>query len=348
MVSNKQVIFSKVPTGYPVPGEDITVQESTFDLDAPVAEGEFVLKLLALSVDPYMRGRMRDPAIKSYSPAFPLGKPMTGDTMNVVVKSNNPNFKEGDLVYGLTGCGVFSEYFTVTKQMVPFFEVRNDPKETGLPISNYVGVLAMPGMTAYVGLLKFGAPKKGETLYVSAASGAVGQLVGQIGKTLGLHVVGSAGSDEKVAYLKEIGFDGAFNYKTSDTNEKLSELCPNGIDIYFENVGGEMLEAVIDHANQFGRIIACGMISQYNREKPQGIHNLMKVVAKRLRIEGFIVGDSVEMKAPFRKDMTKWLLDGQIKYRETIADGIDKTPQALVDVLRGNNFGKQVVKVADL
>ncbi|KAI9499164.1 hypothetical protein BDB00DRAFT_948886 [Zychaea mexicana] len=346
---NKQVIFSKVPTTYPVPGEHITVQDSTIDLTAPLEEGQFILKLLTLSVDPYMRGRMRDASIKSYSPAFPLGKPMTGDTMNVVVKSNNANFKEGDLVYGKTGCGIFAEYSVISKGMEPMFEVRNEPKETGLPITNYVGVLAMPGMTAYVGLLKFGAPKKGETLYVSAASGAVGQLVGQIGKTLGLHVVGSAGSDDKVAYLKEIGFDAAFNYKKVDNlTEKLREVCPNGIDIYFENVGGQMLEAVITNCNQFGRIVACGMISQYNREKPEGIHNLMQVVAKRLRIEGFIVGDSVEMKEPFRKDMTKWLLEGKIKYRETVANGIEQTPQAMVDVLRGDNFGKQVVKVADL
>ncbi|KAG2225001.1 hypothetical protein INT45_000122 [Circinella minor] len=346
---NKQVIFAKIPTGYPVPGEHLKVEESTIDLDAPLPEGSFLLKLLDLSVDPYMRGRMRDPSVKSYSPAFPLGKPMTGDTMNVVIKSNNPNFKEGDLVYGKTGCGVFSEYVVIPKEMEPYFELRNEPKETGLPLSNYVGVLGMPGMTAYVGLLKFGAPKKGETLYVSAASGAVGQLVGQIGKTLGLYVVGSAGSDDKVEYLKEIGFDDAFNYKNVDNlTKKLGEVCPKGIDIYFENVGGQMLEAVINNMNQFGRIVACGMISQYNREKPEGIHNLMQVVAKRLRIEGFIVGDSQELKEPFRKDMTQWLLDGKIKYKETIANGIDQTPQAMADVLHGKNFGKQVVKVADL
>ncbi|KAI9278688.1 hypothetical protein BDA99DRAFT_455583 [Phascolomyces articulosus] len=346
---NKQVIFAKIPTTYPVPGEHIKVEDSAIDLDAPLAEGSFILKLLALSVDPYMRGRMRDASIESYLPAFPLGKPMTGDTMNVVVKSNNPNFKEGDLVYGKTACGIFSEYSVITKELEPYFEVRNDPKETGLPITNYVGVLGMPGMTAYVGLLKFGAPKKGETLYVSAASGAVGQLVGQIGKTLGMYVTGSAGSDEKVEYLKEIGFDAAFNYKKVDNlTEKLKEVCPKGIDVYFENVGGQMLEAVIDNMNKFGRIVACGMISQYNREKPEGIHNLMQVVAKRLRIEGFIVGDSVEMIEPFRKDMTQWLLEGKIKYRETVADGIDQTPYALIDVLNGRNFGKQVVNVANL
>ena len=147
--ANKQVIFAKIPTGYPVPGEHVTVEESTIDLDASLPEGSFLLKLLDLSVDPYMRGRMRDASIKSYSPAFPLGKPMTGDTMNVVIKSNNPKYKEGDLVYGLTGCGVFSEYVVIPKEMEGYFEVRNEPKETGLPLSNYVGVLAMPGIAAY-------------------------------------------------------------------------------------------------------------------------------------------------------------------------------------------------------
>ncbi|ORY98168.1 hypothetical protein BCR43DRAFT_557123 [Syncephalastrum racemosum] len=348
MVANKQVLFTKIPTTFPVAGEHMQVKESSFDLDVSLAENEYVIKNLALSVDPYMRGRMRDASIKSYSPAFPLNKPMTGNTMSVVVKSNNPEVKEGDLVYGTTGAGVFEEYTKVTGPLLNYYKVRNDPKSTGLPITNYLGVLGMPGMTAYVGLKKFGNPKAGETLYVSAASGAVGQLVGQIGKVLGMHVVGSAGSDEKVAYLKEIGFDGAFNYKTSDANQKLGELCPKGIDVYFENVGGAMLEAVINHMNWYGRIVACGMISQYNREKPEGVHNLMQVVAKRLRIEGFIVGDSMDMEAEFMKQVTEWLQQGKIKYRESVADGIEKTPDALIDVLRGNNFGKQVVKIADL
>jgi NADPH-dependent curcumin reductase CurA len=185
-------------------------------------------------------------------------------------------------------------------------------------------------------------------LYVSAASGAVGQLVGQLGKILGLHVVGSAGSDEKVAYLKEIGFDGAFNYKTKDTNEAFKELCPNGIDIYFENVGGKMLEDVINHANRFARIVCCGMISQYNTKNPEPIHNLIQVVAKSLEIRGFIVSDSPELQQPFREEMTQYIKENKIQYRESVAEGIENTPEALIDVLRGKNFGKQVVKVADL
>ncbi|KAI8376289.1 uncharacterized protein BYT42DRAFT_498160 [Radiomyces spectabilis] len=349
MVQNKQVIFTKVPTTFPEDGEHMQVRESTIDLDAHLTSGEIILKNLALSVDPYMRGRMRDPSVKSYSPAFPLNQPMTGSTMSVVVKSNHPKFKEGDLVYGNTGMGIFEEYTRVGGvYLEKAYTVRNEPKENGLPITNYLGVLGMPGMTAYVGLFKIGAPKKGETLYVSAASGAVGQLVGQMGKAFGLHVVGSAGSDEKVEYLKSIGFDGVFNYKTEDIDDKLGELCPNGIDIYFENVGGKMLECVIKRANNFARIVACGMISQYNREHPEPIHNLMQVVAKRLRIEGFIVGDHLDMEQEFREKVTKMLLNKEIQYKESVAHGIENTPKALIDVLRGKNFGKQVVKIADL
>ncbi|ORY98170.1 hypothetical protein BCR43DRAFT_524221 [Syncephalastrum racemosum] len=348
MVNNKQVLFTKVPPpGYPVPGEHMQVKESQFDLDQPLGADEYIIKNLYLSVDPYMRGRMRDASKESYSSAFGLGKPMDGFTISVVLKSNNANVKEGDLVYG-QGAGQFEEYTKVTGHLLKVYTVRNNPKTTGLPLSNYVGALGMPGLTAYAGLKKYGQPKAGETLYVSAASGAVGQLVGQIGKVLGLRVVGSAGSDDKVAYLNEIGFDGAFNYKTSDANQKLGELCPNGIDIYFENVGGAMLEAVINHMNTYGRIVACGMISQYNREKPEGVHNLMQIVGKRLRMEGFIVTDSMDMEPAFLEEVSEWLIQGKIKYRETIADGIEKTPEALLDVFHGRNFGKQVVKIADL
>ncbi|KAI8077366.1 uncharacterized protein B0P05DRAFT_597328 [Gilbertella persicaria] len=345
MVSNTKIIFAKVPATYPEAGEHMVVQKDEIDLEAEIPQGAILLKTLALSVDPYMRGRMRDASKESYSPAFPLGQPMNGHTMTQVIKSNNDKFKVGDIVYGMTP---FAEYALLPEQFLGYVEVRNEAKDSGIPITNYIGILGMPGMTAYVGLIKFGKPKKGETLYVSAASGAVGQLVGQIGKILGLHVVGSAGSDEKVAYLKEIGFDGAFNYKTTDTASAFKELCPNGIDIYFENVGGKMLEDVINHANKFARLVCCGMISQYNTQDPYGVKNLIQIVAKSLEIRGFIVTDSPEMQEPFRKEVTQWLQEGKIKYRETVAEGIEKTPEALIDVLRGNNFGKQVVKVADL
>ncbi|KAI8098466.1 uncharacterized protein BX664DRAFT_318774 [Halteromyces radiatus] len=347
MVTNTQVIFSKVPTTYPVVGEHVTVKKSEFDLDAPLAEGEFILKTLVLSVDPYMRGRMRDASTKSYSPPFLIDQPMNGHTMKQVVKSNNADFKVGDLVYGM---GNFEEYSKVNAAIAKALglKVRNDPKTNGIPISNYIGILGMPGMTAYVGLYKIGEIKKGETIYISAASGAVGQVAGQIAKAQGLRVVGSAGSDEKVAYLKEIGFDAAFNYKTEDIDAKLSEYCPNGIDVYFENVGGKMLEIVLTKLNPFSRIIACGMISQYNLEKPEPVHNLVNIVAKRIKFQGFIVSDYPEVEPEFFKTVTQLILDNKIRYQESFAEGIEKTPEALLDVLKGNNFGKQVVNVASL
>ncbi|CAO3628381.1 unnamed protein product [Mucor hiemalis] len=344
MVSNTQIIFAKVPTAFPVVGEHMVINKSEIDLDAEIPQGAVLTKTLVLSVDPYMRGRMRDASVKSYSPAFTLNEPMSGHTVLEVLKSNNDKFAVGDYLYGL---GPFSEYAVIPEPYTAYLELRNDIKDSGLPITNYVGVLGMPGMTAYVGLIKFGKPVKGETLYVSAASGAVGQLVGQMGKILGLRVVGSAGSDEKVAYLKELGFDSAFNYKTvGDFNAALKEHCPNGIDVYFENVGGKMLEAVINNANRFARIVCCGMISQYNTTTPEPIHNLIQVVAKSLEIRGFIVSDSPEMTEPFRKEVTEWLKENKIQYREDIVEGIENTPEALVNVLRGKNFGKQVVKVA--
>lgn len=349
MVANKQVLYTGIPETYPEEGKHMKVVDSTIDLDAELPKGNFILKTLEISVDPYMRGRMRDPKIQSYAPAFELNQPMTGDTMSVVVKSNHPDYKVGDLVYGRTGQGKFEEYVQVTAEYAKSaYVVRNDAKENGLPIRHYVGVLAMPGMTAYYGLHKIGKPKKGETLYVSAAAGAVGQLVGQFGKAAGCYVVGSAGSDEKVDYLKSIGFDDAFNYKNGDIEENLRRTCPNGIDVYFEGVGGQMLDAVLAVANNFARIVACGMISQYNRSKPEPIYNTMYIVSKRIKFDGFIIMDHMDFEEQFLREVTPMLVDGKIKYQESIADGIEKTPEALIDVLRGKNFGKQVVHVADL
>ncbi|KAI8967133.1 hypothetical protein BDF20DRAFT_901880 [Mycotypha africana] len=348
--NNKQVIFSQIPSGLPDPKKDMSIRTSTMDLDAPLAKGEFILKTLEISVDPYMRGRMRDASIESYAPAFPLHERMTGDTMSVVVRSHHPDYKVGDLVYGRTALGLFEEYVKVDADYAKqAYVVRNDAKENKLPLSHYVGVLAMPGMTAYYGLHEIGQPKKGETLYVSAAAGAVGQLVGQFGKAVGLYVVGSAGSQEKVDYLKEIGFDAAFNYKEGDLEDNLRKHCPHGIDIYWEGVGGKMLDAVLSVANNFARIVACGMISQYNLEKPEPIYNTMNIVTKRIKFDGFIIMDhAAEYEDKFLKEVTQLLVSGKVKYREDIAHGIDQVPEALVNVLRGKNFGKQVVHIADL
>ncbi|KAI9499257.1 hypothetical protein BDB00DRAFT_949036 [Zychaea mexicana] len=350
VVRNAQVVYANVPDGEKnrVGPNDLQVNEATIDLDAPLKEGEFIIKQLALSMDPYIRARMRDPAIKTAIPAYDLGKPIVGDCMSVCVKSNNSDYKEGDIVNAGFGGGVFEEYTLVTKDLEANYVKRNEAKETGLPIGHYLGVLGMPGMTAYVGMMTIAKPKAGETMYVSTASGAVGLLAAQMGKVLGLRVVGSAGSDEKVDYLlKEIGLDGAFNYKKCDIDATLSELCPNGIDIYFDNVGGKTLDVVLNHANRHGRIVACGMISQYNA-KPDGLYNMENIVMKSLTIKAYLVYDYPELEEPFRKDVTQWLLDGKIKYRESVADGIDKVSQALNDLLSGNNIGKQIVKVASL
>ncbi|GAB5590398.1 hypothetical protein Unana1_05298 [Umbelopsis nana] len=343
MTSNTQIIFSKIPTGYPQPGEHMTVAKSTIDLDAPLAEGDYIVKTLVLSVDPYMRGRMRESEKKSYSPAFQLNEPMNGHVVAEVIKSNNPKFKQGDYVYGN---GPFQEYTHVPAAQAGRFVVRNEARDSGLPVSNFVGALGMPGLTAYIGLFEIGQPKKGETLFISSASGAVGQLVGQLGKEFGLHVVGSAGSDDKVEYLKSIGFDDAFNYKTTNMDAELTRTCPNGVDVYFENVGGETLEVLLNHMNTHGRVVACGMISQYNTQDQYGVRNLFTVITKRLRMQGFIVMDHQNKEPEFLQKVIALLKDGKITYRETISEGIDSTPQALLDVLKGTNFGKQVVKVA--
>ncbi|KAI9284117.1 hypothetical protein BC943DRAFT_326368 [Umbelopsis sp. AD052] len=342
MTSNTKVIFNKIPTAFPQPGEHMVVAKSTIDLDTPLADGDFIVKTLVLSVDPYMRGRMRAPETKSYSPPFLVGEPMNGHVVAEVIKSNNDKFKQGDYVYGN---GPFQEYTHVRAAEAGRFVVRNEARDSGLPVSYFVGVLGMPGLTAYVGLFAIGQPKKGETLFISAASGAVGQLVGQLGKEFGLHVVGSAGSDEKVEYLKTIGFDEAFNYKTENISEALGRTCPKGIDVYFENVGGETLEAAITHMNVFGRIVACGMISQYNTKDQYGVKNLISIVGKRLRFQGFIVSDHQELEPEFLTKVIALLKEGKFQYRESISEGVETTPQALFDVLKGNNFGKQVVKV---
>jgi len=235
------------------------------------------------------------------------------------------------------------ETYTVIKN----FSATSKIPELGIPLSNWIGVLGMPGMTAFIGLHKIGNPKVGETIFISAASGAVGQLVGQLAKILGLRVVGSAGEDSKVEYLvKELKFDAAFNYKTCDMNAELTKHCPKGIDIYFENVGGKTLEVVLTHCNNFARIPVCGMISQYNTQKPDPIHNLFLLIVKRIRMEGFIVGDDWATYWPqFVKEIPELVKKGEIKYKEDITEGLEKAPEAFVGMLKGNNFGKTIVKV---
>ncbi|KAF9926723.1 hypothetical protein FBU30_003755 [Linnemannia zychae] len=275
---------------------------------------------------------------------FEIGKPMEARGVAEVIESKNPKYPVGSIIHAHVGW----EEYTVLPDL-PTTRIIPGARETKLPLSSYVGVLGMPGLAAYAPLKDIGKPKAGETIFISAASGAVGQLAGQLCKVWGLTVIGSVGSDEKVEYLKSIGFDHAFNYKTRSVHEALKELAPKGIDIYFENVGGETLEAALDNLNIHGRIIACGMISQYNTTHPYGIKNLMHVVSKRLLIRGFIVADFQEQYFDeFFREVKEMLLQKKIVYRVDVAKGIDAAPDAFVGMLKGKNFGKQVVEVADL
>ena len=291
-----------------------------------------------MSVDPYMRGRMRD--AKSYTPPFQLGAVLAGGSVGRVVESKNAGFESGDYVVGAQG---WREYY-VSKG-----DDQRKIDASLAPLPAFLGTLGMPGMTAYVGLLDIGKPKSGETVFVSAAAGAVGMVVGQIAGIQGCRVVGSAGTDDKTSYLvNELGFDAAFNYKTTDIDRALDEHCPDGVDVYFENVGGKTLEAVLTHMSPFGRIPVCGMIALYNNEQPApGPATLIQVIPRRLTLTGFIVSDHLDRMAAFTRDVGGWLAEGKIRSKETIVEGIENAPSAFLGLLRGDNLGKMLVRVGE-
>ncbi|KAF9131409.1 hypothetical protein BGW39_001839 [Mortierella sp. 14UC] len=346
MVQNKSAVFLKFPSEFPIPGEHFAIQTS--DLHASLKDKEILLRNLYFSLDPYMRGRMTN--AKSYIPHFEPQKPMSGYGVAEIIESKNPAFPVGFLVSGMTG---WEQYSLIPKPFTKLLRVlpKHARESKKIPFSAWVGVLGMPGFTAYSSLKAIGQPKAGETIFVSAAAGAVGQLVGQMAKKLGLRVVGSAGSDDKVDYLlNELKFDAAFNYKKNGTIlENLKRTAPEGIDIYYENVGGETLEAALEVMKNHGRVIACGMISQYNTTKPYGIRNLGYIVAKRITMRGFINDDfAEEYMEDFIKDVGEWLEKDEIIYREDVENGIEGSLDVFVGMLKGKNFGKQVVKIADL
>lgn len=349
MVQNKSVIFKQVPTGLPVPGKDLTVEALEFAIDQPPPSGGITTKNFYASFDPYQRGRMREPTKKSYSPPFDLGKPITNAVVAKVLKSDNEKFKAGDII---TGSLNIEEYSAVPKQQADALRKIDNPYK--LDLKMFLGPLGMPGLTAYSSFYDIGQPKKGETIFISAASGAVGQLVGQLAKHEGLKVIGSVGSDDKLDFIiKELNFDGGFNYKTEKPADALKRLAPNGVDIYYENVGGEQLEAAIDAMNNFGRIIACGMVSEYSKADSEkyGVRNLMLVVGRRITMRGFIVSDE-NMGPKYVKDrnenIAKWLHDGSFKAKISVTDGIDSAPEGFVGMLQGKNFGKAVLKIANV
>ena len=255
MAPNKTLIYKKAPTGLPVPGEHLVIESRETDLEnAP--PGGLVVECTYASFDPYLRPRMRDPSVKSYSPPFDIDGPITNATVGKVLKSDHPDFSVGDTVRAHTPIAQYARIADPRAQMA--FKITNP---MGLDLANFVGPLGMPGLTAYASLHRIGKPKKGETIFVSSAAGAVGQIVGQIAKKEGLRVIGSVGSDEKLDFItKELGFDAGFNYKKEKPDDALARLAPEGLDIYYENVGGEHLEAALDHMNTQGRIVACGMV----------------------------------------------------------------------------------------
>ncbi|MET8722307.1 MULTISPECIES: NADP-dependent oxidoreductase [Streptomyces] len=321
------------PVGWPKP-EDFALVESP--LPAP-REGQVLVRNTYLSVDPYMRGRMS--AQKSYVAPFELGKAMQGGAVGEVIESRAEGISVGDHVLHPFG---WREYAVLGAEHA----VKVDPEAA--PLSSYLGVLGMTGLTAYAGLLRTAAFKEGDTVFVSGAAGAVGSQVGQIAKLKGAaRVIGSAGSDDKVRLLvEEYGFDAAFNYKKGPVAEQLREAAPDGIDVYFDNVGGDHLEAAIGSLREGGRIAICGMISVYNNTEPApGPRNLARLIQTRGRIEGFLVNDHRDLQPQFVDEVGPWVASGRLKYRETVVEGIENTLDAFLGLLRGDNTGKMIVKL---
>jgi leukotriene B4 12-hydroxydehydrogenase/15-oxo-prostaglandin 13-reductase len=330
---NRQFVLAARPVGMP--------KESDFRLvEAPlpaVAEGQVLMRSIYLSVDPYMRGRMT--GIRTYADPVNIGEVMVGGAVGKVIQSLTPGFRIGDVVTGYWG---WQEFALLDGKGLQKLDTSIAPPSTAL------GVLGMPGMTAYFGFLDICQPKQGETVVVSGAAGAVGSLVGQIAKIKGCRAVGIAGADDKVEWLTgELGFDAAFNYKTTANYvDKLKELCPNGIDCYFDNVGGAITDAVLPLLNVRARMSICGQISQYNATKPEpGVRPYSYLLTKQARAEGFIVSKFADRYVQGRAEMAQWLKEGKVKYRETIIEGFEKMPRALIGVLSGDNTGKMVVAI---
>ena len=337
MNQNRRILLASRPQGEPTLDD---FKLDTAPLPSP-GEGEVLAKTLWLSLDPYMRGRMSD--AKSYAKPVEIGGVMEGGTVAEVVESKSDRFRPGDIVQGQGG---WQEYSIFSAK-----DLRNiDP--AAAPVQTAVGVLGMPGMTAYTGLLNIGQPKEGETLVVAAATGPVGATVGQIAKIKGCRTVGIAGGAEKCrALIEEFGFDVAVDHRAPDFAEKLKAACPDGIDIYFENVGGHVWSAVFPLLNTFARIPVCGRIAHYSdTQLPDGPDRTPQifgaVLTKRLRIQGFIVWDFASQAKDFERDVGAWIREGRIKYREDIVEGLEKAPEAFLGLLKGKNFGKLVVKVA--
>lgn len=331
---SREVQLKQRPEGMPTTGDFSIAEASVPEPD----DNEVTVRNAAMSVDPYMRGRMVDR--KSYTPPFQIGETLTGGAIGQVIASRNSKFAEGDYVQSNFG---WREAFTA-----PADQLLNLGELTAPP-SAYLGVLGMPGMTAYVGLLEVGAVKDGETVFVSGAAGAVGSIVGQIAKLKNCRVLGSAGSADKISWLREdLGFDYVFDYHDGNLLAHLREGAPDGLDVYFDNVGGDHLEAAIFHMRPFGRIPLCGAISQYNATEPTpGPVNLSMAIGLGLTLQGFIVSHFNHLSTQFRSDMEGWVNGGQIQYRETIYQGVDRAAEAFIGLFTGSNTGKMVVNLTE-
>ncbi|XVS65054.1 NADP-dependent oxidoreductase [Actinosynnema sp. CA-299493] len=326
----REVHLASRPEGFPTPADFDLVEVPLPD----IADGQLLVRNLVMSVDPYMRGRMN--LSKSYVAPYEVGEVLAGGAVGEVVASKAPGFEVGDTV--LHGLG-WREYSAVDAGEA----AKVDPQAA--PLGAYLGVLGMPGMTAYVGLLDVAAFKEDDVVFVSGAAGAVGQVAGQVARLRGAkRVIGSAGSDAKVKYLvDELGFDAAFNYKDGSVGELLGQAAPDGIDVYFDNVGGEHLEAAIDSANPFARFALCGSIANYNTKTPTGPRNLGLAVGKRLSLRGFLVMDHQHLRDQFVREVGGWIASGELRYQETVTEGIDRAPAAFIGMLRGENVGKALV-----
>ncbi len=328
---NRQILLKSRPEGAP--------SLDNFELtEGPIPEpgdGQVLMRIVYLSLDPYMRGRMS--AARSYATPATIGQPMVGGTVGEIVKSRNPKYSIGDIVLGYGG---WQEYAISNGAGLRKLD------QTTAPVSTALGVLGMPGMTAYIGLLEIGQPEPGETVVVAAASGAVGSVVGQIAKIKGCHAVGIAGGTEKCHFVAgELGFDACVDHRAPDFPRRLEAACPKGIDVYFESVGGAVQQTVWPLLNDFARIPVCGLIAQYNARTPTPGPDMFSVLRKRLLVRGFIVSDFAAKQADFLRDVGEWVRMGRIKYREDIVDGLEKAPASFLGLLQGKNFGKLLIRM---
>lgn len=327
---SRQFHLADRPLGPPDPANFRLVERKL----TPPGPNQILVKNLWLSVDPYMRGRMVDQP--SYIAPFGLNEPLDGAAVGVVVESQDEAFAPGDMVSHFAGWRDRAVIDAASATLI----------QSSLPAQAFLGPLGLPGQAAYVGLLRIGAAEAGQTVFISAAAGSVGSIAAQIAKIKGCRVIGSTGSQEKKRWLlDEAGLDVVINYRDSpDITTALMDAAPEGVDVYFDNVGGTHLEAAISAANDFARFPLCGMIGQYNGE-PEGPSNIFRVVTKRIRMEGFIVTDHMDLADDFQRDVSQWISDGKIKWNETIVDGLENTPQAFIDLFDGKNTGKMIVRL---